>query len=176
MDRWPKLKLKTRREDGFYSFMSYSTRDDEIKTVKPFVDEYAHAMRSHVPYIPIYYDGFYIPYGHPHLEDELARSIYDSDFTTAFLSPGYVSSSWCGFEWGYSHQLSQLSVSYKKPLKHEILPICWKHFDENRDSRLFSGRCWIDVSREIEHRKISEAVYKAVNETILFLDNMYGRP
>lgn len=174
MERWPKARRKTRREDGFYSFMSYSTRDDEVETIKPFVDEYAHAMRSRIPYVPVFYDGYYIPHGHPRLEDYLAQSIHDSDFTTAFLSPGYSSSSWCGFEWGYSHHLSGLEISSEKPLRHEILQILWKRFERGRDSALFERRCTVDVSDEIRYRDLSGALHKAVDGTLRFLDHMYG--
>ena len=96
------------KADGteYCSFLSYSTRDDEVRLIKPFVDRYLDGIRDRIKYIPVYYDYFFMPGGHRDLCHALGRAIRASDFTTAFLSPGYDSSPWCGFEWGYTHALN----------------------------------------------------------------------
>lgn len=159
------------RTDGFYSFMSYSTRDDEVKAVKPFIDAYVNALRDHVPYIPIFYDHFYIPDGHPNLHEYLSRCIFESDFTTAFLSPGYASSAWCALEWGHSEALSRSEVCSEKPLRHAILPIRWKG---TNDRDLFMSVPPIDVSGELSNGDFRSAVDIAVEGTLRFLDRTYG--
>ncbi|MEZ5329856.1 MAG: toll/interleukin-1 receptor domain-containing protein [Verrucomicrobiales bacterium] len=154
--------------------MSYSTRDDEMETIKPFVDRYADEMRRHVPYIPVFYDGFYVSDGHPHLEDYLAKAVHDSDFTTAFLSPGYVSSPWCACEWGCSLAYSQCDPKANKPLRHEMFAIKWKRYEWDRSNSLFEGRRSVDVSDELERRDFSKAIGIAAQETLRFLDYVYG--
>jgi hypothetical protein len=164
---------RTTHRQGFYSFLSYSTRDDEIATIKPFLHEYVTALRSlGISYIPIFCDAFYIPEGHPHLHLYLKEQLYRSDFTTAFLSPGYVSSSWCAFEWWESESLSELTTSHEKPVKHAILPICWKAYAD-RARGIFSCRGAIDISQEMNDQRWQAALEIAVRQTVKFLEWMY---
>jgi hypothetical protein len=123
-------------------------------------------MRSRVDrYAPIYYDYFYLPNGHCRLDEKLADAISDSDFTTAFLSPGYAASPWCAFEWGYASGLSRAAGERV----HAVLPILWKQPVEIR-----SGWRAIDIVRSIERKKYDEALEVAVQETLEFLDRRYG--
>jgi hypothetical protein len=173
--RWPRAGWRNRREDGFYSFMSYSTRDDEVKIIKPFVDHYVHELRRYVAYIPIFYDGFYIPHGHQDLRRYLAQAIYDSDFTTAFVSPGYVSSAWCLFEWWESERLSDAPPEDDKTLTHGLLPFVWKDLNGSRNGEvLLRSRAYVNIADQVAGERWGEALEIAVRETLRFLDFFYG--
>ncbi len=175
MHRWPRAPRRMRREDGFYSFISYSTRDDEIGIIKPIIDEYCEALRSRVPYVPVFFDRFYIPDGHSDLLHYLEDAIHQSDFTTSFLSPGYASSAWCGFEWWESYRIS-LSHRCPKCGSHPMLHVLWKEFDDRPLRGVFSNAdaMNINIANEVKQKDYSKAVAKAVSSTLEFLDRAYG--
>jgi hypothetical protein len=154
--------------------------------IQRFVDEYVAAMREIVTYIPIFYDHFFIPRGHLNLREVLEDAIADSDFTTAFLSPGYVESPWASFEWGYSQgwgdtserRHSQNWAAAPEPSTeqnaHPILAIRWKAYDGARTVDLFVTPFSIDISEEISRGDTDLATKKAVCGTLRFLDKLYG--
>ena len=163
--RWPRMPYGRGRGSGFYSFISYTSREEEVQVLKPFVDQYIDELRQHTAYIPIYYDRFYLPDGHCRLGEKLADAIAESDFTTAFISPGYVSSPWCTFEWGCATTLAQIAGERV----HSLLPIVWKAPVD------FSSR-WraIDITEQFKKRDYKNALHEAVWGTLKFLDWRYG--
>ena len=176
------MPTKKSLSDGFYSFISYSSRDHEAKTVKCFVDDYCKGLRERgVYYIPVYYDGFYMPptpsrppYPNSWLEDKLISAIKKSDFTTCFLSPGYIGSKWCGLEYMVSEELFNTTPNTSRPLRHNILPICWKSFPCNATllAEKVSRRVWINVSNDLKDHW-DRAIIDAVDGTIEFLKAQY---
>ena len=175
MRGWPRIPIRRHYEDGFHSFISYSTRDDEIAAIKPVVDRYCEALRREIPYMPIFLDRFYLPRGHGELLHSLEDAIHRSDFTTAFLSPGYAASAWCGFEWWESYRLSQ-SRRCPKCGPHGMLHIYWKEFEEGLSRSMFSAQnaMVINIVNEVEQGDISGAVEKAISGTYDYLDRVYG--
>jgi len=111
------------KQEQWFTFISYSSREDEVGAIKPFVDDYiGELQRRGYDVCPIYYDGFYLrdradgaPYSNHELESEIRKGIRGSTFTSAFLSPWYYCSHWCNFEWDETEAAS-----------HRISPILWK--------------------------------------------------
>jgi len=95
--------------ERFHAFVSYTTREEEVQIVKPFVDNF---LQTHLrPIIeqtigepPIFYDGYTLfnPNRSRFSDSELASAIRfaieESEVLLAFLSPSYAGSHWCVFE------------------------------------------------------------------------------
>jgi hypothetical protein len=163
--RWPRLPYKESLRSGFYSFISYTAREEEMQILKPFIDRYVDELKKHIAYIPIYYDRVYLPDGHCRLDEKLAEAIAVSDFTTAFLSPGYTSSPWCTFEWGCATTRSQIAGERI----HSVLPIVWKLPVE-----LSSRWRTIYITDQFKKKDYESALHRAVEGTLKFLDWRYG--
>jgi len=165
--RWPGAKTKAQPSDGFYSFISYSSRDDEFAGIEPFVEEYVRVLKSRISYIPVFLDRIQLTKNHPNLRQSLAEAIESSDFVTTFVSPRYMDSEWCQLE---------LELSYK--FSRPILAIVWKHYSyaSDRDSSWLSRHCSerIDIARSLYLGKRDEAIFTAVDGTLRFLDRRYG--
>ncbi len=144
----------------YHCFISYTTREDEIKKIKPFVDEYVRRLQAQgVTVCPIFYDGWYLQ--RPHYDDqELARllrkGIERSAFSVCFLSPGYYESPWCIYEWGTTGEVH--SGRGYPAQKFSILPICWKrisifkHFEQQKLAQLRAGKAtW---AYRLAHREV----------------------
>jgi hypothetical protein len=95
--------------ERFHVFVSYTTREDEVRIVKPTVDHFLNSVLR--PVIertlgepPAFYDGYtlYNPSGspiwYPVLENALRFAIEESEILVAFLSPEYFESRWCTLE------------------------------------------------------------------------------
>jgi hypothetical protein len=176
--------IKAQPADGFYSFVSYSRRDDEYGVIQPFVRDYIDLMRSHIDYIPVFIDYFY--FGDEQVEnlyDRLGESILKSDFTTAFISPGYACSPWCNFEWWESIRMSKESSSddlnFKRSqarnhTQHRVLPFVWKELAP-RDESAFGGsfQC-VSLVSEFCRSDWRLALEKAVATTLRFIRETYG--
>lgn len=163
-------QMKGALSDGFYSFISYSTRDDEIKRLKPLLDGYISRIREEINYIPVFIDRFWTD-GGPGLAVSLEDALNRSDFTTAFLSPGYASSPWCAFEWGYARCLSHHASMGRS--RHAILPICWKRVSHNAEGALVFHQDTIDVSAEIEASRYADAIEISVKGSLRFIRSLY---
>ena len=95
--------------ERFHAFVSYTTREDEVRIVKPLVDHFLNAvLRPAIEQAlgepPFFYDGYslYYPSGsrlsNPELETTLRFAIEESEVLIAFVSPEYPASNWCMFE------------------------------------------------------------------------------
>ena len=88
----------------FHVFLSYTTREEEIKQIKPLIDLYCRDLWEWVQLkgIKIFYDDFTMEkrrYSAVELEEILREAVNQSHIMTAFLSLGYVQSDWCRFEY-----------------------------------------------------------------------------
>jgi hypothetical protein len=86
----------------YHAFLSYTTRTEEIAAVMPVVDatrEYLNARG--ITTAPLFLDRFEwggrIP--NNNLTDSLWSALSQSVCLIALISPGYLSSEWCRFEW-----------------------------------------------------------------------------
>jgi hypothetical protein len=108
--------------------VSYTSREDEIRQLKPILDQYIGALQGiGVRVCPVYYDGWYLrdrSYSDAELAGRLREAIGMSAFTVAFLSPGYLDSQWCCFEW-MSTREEHAHRAHPAP-KYSILPMLWK--------------------------------------------------
>jgi hypothetical protein len=112
----------------YHAFISYTSREEEVRQIKPFIDAFVDRLkRSGVTICPVFYDGWHMErrtYERAELVHRLGDGVSRSAFTIAFVSPGYVTSEWCQFEWWatvgvHGHRDSPAP-------DWSILPIIWK--------------------------------------------------
>ncbi len=87
----------------FHVFLSYTSREAEVKLIQPLVDRYCRELWKWADRngVHVFYDHFSMPqreYSDSELEEILAQHVRDSELMTSFLSPGYIASRWCLFE------------------------------------------------------------------------------
>lgn len=183
------FELKNQRADGYYSFISYSTRDIGDR-VKRFVDDYCDWLKNRgVDYIPVYIDSFYlprptapVPYPNRVISNSLMEAIAQSDFTTCFIGSEYHKSPWCTAEFACAYELIRRTPHTPSPpaphgRAHKILPIIIQQYSvfgtpELRD--YLESFHPIDVSHDIAHGHWGAAVETAGKGTIRFLVAFYG--
>jgi hypothetical protein len=134
----------------YNAFISYTTREEEVRQIKPFIDAFVDRLkRSGVTVCPVFYDGWHMErrrYERAELVHRLGDGISGSAFTIAFVSPGYVASEWCQFEWR-----TTVDVHSKRDtpaLDYSILPILWKTLPR----MLLGGRARRRMLAEIQER------------------------
>lgn len=98
-----------RPPERYHVFVSYTTREDEVRVVKPMVDQFLAVLRPLIARTlgehPVFYDGYtlYHPAGTRLMELELEQAIRfaidESEILVAFVSPEYPGSRWCALEW-----------------------------------------------------------------------------
>lgn len=86
-------------------FLSYTRREDEVKALQPITDAYCELLFDwgRTRGVDIFYDRSSIPQDKSYSNEEL-RSILDcnvsrSHLLVSFLSPAYLDSPWCQFEY-----------------------------------------------------------------------------
>jgi hypothetical protein len=165
-----------------HCFISYTTREDEIRSIKSFIDRYIGELHAlGVRHSCVWYDGFYLRdarYEEGELERRLSFGVAGSAFTVSFVSPGYLTSGWCFYEWCMT-RLFHGARGDPAP-GASILPIIWKKPDGSCETdgaiALFS-----DLVRRAHHLDISEslrsdplgALSMCVNATLSFLDSWF---
>ena len=107
----------------FNVFLSYTSREEEVKQIKPLIDIYCRDLWKWAKSknIEIFYDNFTMEkrqYSDSELERILGEGVRKSQLMTAFLSRSYVESKWCQFEYLETRK-------NKQPIVHGIL---WKFF------------------------------------------------
>src|SRR5262245_58733016 len=157
----------------WHAFVSYTTREEEVRAIKPFVDAYICETKKHgVTVCPVWYDGWYLQgrhYGPAELGEELSSAIAASMMTSAFLSPQYCVSEWCNFEWDESERV-----------RTRILPILWKDVMWLEVERKFKMHQNVDIRREVQYAKEvlvdldGVAVRCCVEATLDLLWRLYG--
>lgn len=108
----------------FNVFLSYTTREEEVKKIKPLLDIYCRELWKWAQSnrIEIFYDDFTMEkrqYADSELEHILEDAIKKSQMMTAFLSPEYVKSKWCQFEY----------LKTREPKHPPVHAIFWKWFN-----------------------------------------------
>jgi hypothetical protein len=108
---------------AFHVFLSYTSREEEIKWIKPLIDIYCRDLWKWAQSngIEIFYDDFTMQkrrYSDLELEKILRDTVNRSHLMTAFLSLAYVESEWCRFEY-------LVTRTSREPVVHAIV---WKDF------------------------------------------------
>jgi hypothetical protein len=102
-------RIQDRPPERFHAFMSYTTREDEVREIKPVVDRFLNdylrpSIQAALGEPPIFYDGWYLRNPPTAICNEyllqraLRFAIEESEMLLAFVSPLYVQSPWCMFE------------------------------------------------------------------------------
>lgn len=87
----------------YHCFISYTNREDELRELRPLLDELGRAFQAlRIVHAPFFWDRFELSdsFDTSELAAALLRAIDGSACMIAFVSPRYVSSPWCVFEWG----------------------------------------------------------------------------
>jgi hypothetical protein len=118
--------MTTLNQISYHCFISYTTREEEVRLIQPFVDKFLHVLRAQqILVAPFFYDHLILENRNypPHeLREKLLQGIVESICEVSFVSEGYLSSPWCIFEWATMDGV-QL---YRGPKFSAILPIIWK--------------------------------------------------
>jgi hypothetical protein len=95
--------MVTLYEFSYHCFLSYTTREEEVREVQPRVDELIERFPNYgYQVVPIFYDHYIFGSRTPsNLRAALSRAIHESAFMLILVSPGYFTSLWCIFEWSY---------------------------------------------------------------------------
>jgi hypothetical protein len=120
----------------YHCFLSYTNRDKELQELKPLLDCLGGIFRSlGVIRAPFFWDRFHIDT--PSDSEELARSLLaavrESACMLALVSPSYLSSPWCIFEWGAmagvsldrAHRVSLISYACRSASAPRSLGSWW---------------------------------------------------
>src|SRR5687768_316135 len=101
---------RRRPPERFHVFVSYTTREDETRELKPAVDHFLEhilrpAIETTIGEPPVFYGGYSLcrQRGFSHrtdrqLESLLTFAVEESEVLIAFVSPAYLTSRWCLFE------------------------------------------------------------------------------
>lgn len=119
--------------DKLRVFLSYTNREEEIQKIKPLIDAYCRNLLkwAQLNEIEIFYDDFTMrkrQYSDEELEKILGKAVDKSQLMTAFLSPEYVTSEWCQFEYvrarknRHKNRETVLHAILWKPIPLNILP------------------------------------------------------
>jgi len=108
----------------YHFFVSYTKRENEVQEVYPLIMEFVEELKAAgFTAAPLFFDLYRIgfnKYYEAELKDELKNAIANSVCMISFVSPGYIESDWCIFEW------KTIEMEKEYPL---ILPLIWKDID-----------------------------------------------
>jgi hypothetical protein len=126
----PQGSLPQRRDENRrLLFLSYTTREADVKRLKAILDPFLQALPDYTwSRLGVWYDAVDIrhtsngvgsePEGNNSwLEREILDGLQRCDFTLAMISPHYMRSHWCRFEWRSGQQI------HRPPTN---LPANWK--------------------------------------------------
>lgn len=87
-----------------YVFLSYTSREDEVRELQPFVDVYCRELwqRARSNGLEVFYDHFSLErkwYSDQELETILTYHVERANLFVGFISPYYVESRWSCYEW-----------------------------------------------------------------------------
>jgi hypothetical protein len=122
----------------FHTFISYTTRGTDSTLARRLVYEYIACMHSlcegaRAIYVPVFLDRLQLDQslGGDALKDALRDGLTNSAFTTSFISPEYVASPWCMFEYGLATGVSAVAPrtgDQRSPTRpvDDVLAIRWR--------------------------------------------------
>jgi hypothetical protein len=110
-----------------YVFLSYTRREEEVQRLQPVTDAYCDLLQkwARTHRVHIFYDRSSIPqdvqYSDKQLEALLRPAVLRSHLLVSFLSPQYIESGWCRYEYKtkWTDAPGQIHNIYWKP---EIAP------------------------------------------------------
>jgi hypothetical protein len=142
------MRIPEFREIQYHCFVSYTTREEEVREIQPTVDAFVHRLAAEGLLVaPFFYDHLCLERRHytsRELRDALVHGVAESVCMVAFVSPGYLSSPWCMSEWGSMDGI-QL---YRGPRFPAILPIIWKEMHGSEpDGEVVMSRPYLKVRR-----------------------------
>jgi hypothetical protein len=93
--------MVTLYEFSYHCFLSYTTREKEVREVQPRVDKLIERFTNYGYQVaPIFYDHYIFGSRTPsNLRAALSRANHESAFMVILVSPGNFTSPWCIFEW-----------------------------------------------------------------------------
>lgn len=110
-------------------FLSYTSREEEVNLVQPLVDRYCRGLweRARQRGLYVFYDHFSLEqkwYDDAELKEILTGTLAKAHMFVGFISPHYVASPWCCFEWRQGPMEASLSAQsvYWKRDYHDITP------------------------------------------------------
>lgn len=125
---------------SFHFFVSYTTREDEVKALLPTLEHFARELkaRGFEGHIPFWFDRIAIGKfegSDDELRCTLAHGINHCTAMIGFISPGYIESHLCKFEWAHMAR----STPPMAPLSFQ-LPIIWKSLDHKDHWLIYPNR------------------------------------
>jgi TIR domain len=105
---WWVDRERRKAEPQFRFFISYTSREDDIKEFQSFIDEFIEAVQNRYLRRTFFYDRISLEQRDRtdnQLSYELEEALNQSGFMIAFISPKYLLSNWCMFEWETAHKL-----------------------------------------------------------------------
>jgi hypothetical protein len=104
-------------------FLSYTRREEEVQQFQRVTDAYCHLLKewARTHGVDVFYDKSSISqdadYSDRELEAILRRAVLGSHLFVSFLSPEYINSRWCRFEYmtKWNNAVRQIHQVYWKP-------------------------------------------------------------
>ncbi len=161
-----------------YHFLSYTSREEETRQLRPLLDQYClDLMRWGASHgIDIFYDRLSLQ--PKHYEDDDLRNILSSrirrsHLMTAFVSPEYVTSQWCQFEWEESRNPDKpaLHCIYWKPFSRDMLDVLTLLISEKWEPEAITDVTYIHL--DPSPSRFEEGVSECVKDTIRLIEEWY---
>jgi len=164
-----KQPMRRELEIKYHCFISYTTREAEVRAIKPFVDRFVDELDTRGLIVaPFFYDHLCLDnrdYPSSELCHALATGVAESVCMISFVSSGYLSSPWCLYEWGTMDGIQML----RGPRFSAVLPIVWKPL--NKSERDFvNSRRHLDIEDAYpQHLDHPGEMARCVHETVRFV-------
>ena len=144
----------------FHAFVSYTSREEEVRIIQPIVDKYCHELWLWAKErgIHVFYDQFCMEkrrYSEQELTVILGSALARAQFFVGFISPCYVESRWCCFEWRFGPMRDVFSERLHLPTQ----AVNWK--PDYRESDAFDP----GVPRDVRRRAKTDVRY-AYNDPV----------
>jgi TIR domain len=168
----------------YHFFVSYTTREDEVRAIVPLVDAFVKELeqRGFTAKPPFWLDRIEIGQV-TNMPDKTLRKILADGIDQcialiAFVSPGYVNSEFCRFEWSHFGNSSPIDRSFAAPLIWKR-PKVFNVFDDG-DGETFEPDAWSvwemfeRHGKRIDFNVLSEDWQRVIAKTAEFLNECYN--
>jgi hypothetical protein len=158
---------------NYHFFVSYTTREDEVRAILPTIDAFVGELEQHgfTAKPPFWLDRIEIgQMGNvpdATLRDILANGIDQCIALIAFVSPGYVNSEFCRFEWSHFGNSSRTD--------RFAAPLIWK-WPKHDDGETFEPGAWEMFERHDKRIDLGPigGLDKVILESVEFLHECYN--